>query len=160
MMKNTRYMTRAAVVAAIYVVLVLIQIPMGELAYGPVQLRIAEGMTLLPVLEAAAVPGLFAGCLIANLILSMVSGYGVIDIVCGSLITLVAAYLTSKCKSRWLGMIPPVLLNGLLVPAYLSPLLGVQYLPLALSITGGEFLSVLIFGNIVFPAWKKAMKKA
>lgn len=158
-MKNTRYMTRAAVIAALYVVLVLIQIPMGELAYGPIQLRIAEGLTVLPVIEAAAVPGLFAGCVIANVILSMVSGYGVIDIVLGSAITLLAAYFTKKCRSRWLGMIPPVLLNGLLVPAYLAPLLGIPYLPLALSITGGEFLSVLLFGSVVYPAWKNATKK-
>ena len=61
---------------------------MGELAYGPIQLRIAKSLTILPFLEAAAIPGLFIGCIIGNFVLMSVSSYGIIDIVCGNLITL------------------------------------------------------------------------
>ena len=68
MKRDAQYLTKAAVIAALYVVFILIQLPMGELAYGPIQFRIAEGLTILPFLEAAAVPGLFIGCIIGNLV--------------------------------------------------------------------------------------------
>ena len=101
MKKDIKFLTKAAVIAAFYVVLILIQIPMGELAYGPIQLRIAEGLTILPFLEAAAIPGLFIGCIIGNFVLMSVSSYGIIDVVCGSLITLAAAYLSHKAKNKY-----------------------------------------------------------
>ena len=88
---NTKYLTKASLIAGIYLVLILIQIPMGDLAFGPIQLRIAEGLTLLPLIETAAIPGLFVGCLIANLILAPYSPFGLIDILGGSLVTLIAA---------------------------------------------------------------------
>ena len=93
---NTKFLTKASLIAAIYIILVLIQIPMGSLAFGPVQLRLAEGLTLLPFIETAAIPGLFIGCLISNIILSSYSSFGLVDIMGGSLVTLVAAYLTRK----------------------------------------------------------------
>ncbi len=80
---------------------------MGDLAFGPIQLRIAEGLTLLPLVEVAAVPGLFVGCLIANLILLPYSPFGLIDIFGGSLVTLIAAYLTSKMSNKVMGALPP-----------------------------------------------------
>ena len=67
---KTKYLTKASLIAAIYIVLVLIQMipmPFVNLTFGPVQLRIAEGLVLLPLVEAAAVPGVFVGCLLANL---------------------------------------------------------------------------------------------
>ncbi len=105
---STKYLTKASLIAGIYLVLILIQIPpMGDLAFGPIQLRIAEGLTLLPLVEVAAVPGLFVGCLIANLILLPYSPFGLIDIFGGSLVTLIAAYLTSKMSNKVMGALPP-----------------------------------------------------
>ena len=91
---NIRYLTKASLIAAIYIVLVLLQVlplPLATLTFGPIQLRLAEGLTLLPLVEAAAVPGLFVGCLLANLLFAPYSGFGLIDILGGSLVTLLAA---------------------------------------------------------------------
>ena len=120
---NIRYLTKASLIAAIYIVLVLLQVmpfPLASLTFGPIQLRLAEGLTLLPLVESAAVPGLFVGCLLANLLLAPYSGFGLIDIIGGSLVTLVAAYLTSRMKSKLTAMIPPVVLNGLIVSIWVS----------------------------------------
>ena len=100
---NTRYLTKASLIAAIYIVLVLLQtlpLPFVNLTFGPVQLRLAEGLVLLPLIESAAIPGVFIGCLLSNLLLSVYSGFGLIDILGGSLVTLLAAYLTSKMKNK------------------------------------------------------------
>lgn len=83
-MKKTTFITQGAVIAAIYVVLVFV---FDYWSFGPIQFRVAEALTILPVFTPAAVPGLFIGCLIAN-----ITGGAVIwDIVFGSLATLIGA---------------------------------------------------------------------
>ncbi len=153
---NTKYLTRASMIAGIYIVLVLIQIPLGQLAFGPIQLRFAEGLTLLPLVEEAAIPGVFVGCLVSNIILAPYSGFGLIDIIGGSLITLVAAYLTSKMSNKLLGALPPVILNGFIVSIWVSYFTKIPYWYTVLGITIGELLSVTIFGNIVLFVYEKA----
>ena len=156
---NTRYLTKASIIAAIYVILVLIQLlpfPIATLTFGPVQLRLAEGLALLPLVEAAAIPGLFVGCILANLLLAPISGFGLVDIIGGSLVTLVAAYLTSKMKSKITGMIPPVLLNGLIVSVWVSYFTKIPYLYTVLGIGGGELLSVAIFGSVILYVYDKS----
>ena len=156
---NTRYLTKASIIAAIYVILVLIQLlpfPIATLTFGPVQLRLAEGLALLPLVEAAAIPGLFVGCILANLLLAPISGFGLVDIIGGSLVTLVAAYLTSKMKSKITGMIPPVLLNGLIVSVWVSYFTKIPYLYTVLGIGGGELLLVAIFGSVILYVYDKS----
>ncbi|WP_353096716.1 QueT transporter family protein [Tissierella praeacuta] len=156
---NTKYLTKASLIAAIYIVLVLIQTlpaPFINLTFGPIQLRVAEGLALLPIVESAAVPGIFVGCLLSNLLLAYFSGFGLVDILCGSLVTLVAAYITSKMKSRIAGMIPPVVLNGLIVSIWVSYFTKVPYFVTVLGIGGGELLSVAIFGSIILSVYDKA----
>lgn len=93
---------------------------LSQFAYGPIQLRPAEALTLLPLLYAESVPALFVGCLIANLL----SPYGVWDIVIGSAVTLAAAvftYFTPKFVKKpilrvVIGGIFPVVLNALILP--------------------------------------------
>lgn len=156
---NIRYLTKASLIAAIYIVLVIIQIlpvPFASLTFGPIQFRLAEGLTLLPLVEAAAVPGLFVGCLLANLLLAPYSGFGLLDIIGGSLVTLLAAYLTSKAKTKITGMIPPVALNGLIVSIWVSYFTKVPYIYTVLGIGGGELASVLIFGNVILYVYEKA----
>jgi uncharacterized membrane protein len=91
-MKNqnvkTLRITQAAIIAAVYTVLSLIFAP---ISYGLVQIRVAEMLTILPAFSAAAVPGLFVGCLLANLIGTMLGLSTVIDVVLGSIATLIAA---------------------------------------------------------------------
>lgn len=177
---KTKYLTKASLIAAIYIVLVLIQIlpaPFVNLTFGPIQVRLAEGLTLLPLVESAAIPGLFVGCLLSNLLLAGYSGFGLIDILGGSSVTLLAAYLTAlignsfKVKSGLDlqvkepsklglkkiigGMIPPVLLNGLIVSIWVSYFTKVPYLITVLGIGGGELASVM-FGILVLIAYEKA----
>lgn len=156
---NTKYLTKASLIGGIYVILVMIQIPFGELTFGPVQLRLSEGLCLLPLVESAAVPGLFVGCLISNLILSIYSGFGLIDILGGSIVTLAAAYLTSKATNKLIGILPPVLLNGFIVSLWVSYFTNIPYWITAIGISVGEFASVYIFGSIVLTAYNKFLKK-
>jgi len=152
---NTKYLTKSSLIAAIYIILVLIQIPMGNLAFGPIQLRCAEGLTLLPFVEQAAIPGLFAGCLVSNLILASYSSFGLIDILGGSLVTLIGAYLTSKMPNKSAAALPPIILNGLIVSIWVSYFTKVPYWITVLGISGGEIASVALFGTIVLSAYDK-----
>lgn len=128
-------LTRAALIAAIYCLLTLIFQPMS---FGAVQLRIAEALTLLPILTADAVPGLFVGCLVANLL-----GGGVwYDVLLGSLATLLAAAAARRLCARPLtAAAMPAICNGLIV----GPVVYLAYvrapgtavsLPLLLSAMG------------------------
>lgn len=109
-----RFITEGAVIAALYAALTLLFLPISFGAQG--QLRISEALTILPFFTPAAVPGLFAGCLIANI----VGGQGPIDIIFGSLATLLAAWLTSRMRRPLLAPLPPVVFNGIIVGAELS----------------------------------------
>ena len=84
MKKNTRALVFGAVVAALYAVLTL---AFSWISYGPVQFRIAEALTALPLFMPCSIPGLTVGCVVANLI----GGYGLYDIVIGSLATCICA---------------------------------------------------------------------
>ena len=86
------------------------------LTFGVVQFRFAEALTVLPFLCPATAWGLFAGCILSNLL----SPYGLPDLIFGSLATLLAGLLTARCRSKWLAPLPPVLLNGLIVGALLA----------------------------------------
>ena len=112
---NTRYLVRAALIAAIYVVLTYLA-GLMNLAYGPVQFRFSEALTVLPFLLPEAVPGLFIGCVVSNLL----SPYGALDLVVGSLATLLAALWTGKCRRRCMAPLPPVVCNAALVGAMLA----------------------------------------
>ncbi|MDD4003060.1 MAG: QueT transporter family protein, partial [Clostridia bacterium] len=103
-------LTRAALIAALYSALT---IPLGAISSQSfLQIRPAEALTMLPLLFAEAVPGLAIGCMIANIF----GGYGIYDIIFGSLITLTAALLTRKIKKPLIAGLPPVLLNAALLP--------------------------------------------
>ena len=98
----------------------LLAIVLAPISYGMIQVRVAEALTILPYFTPAAIPGLFAGCMLANLY----GGNGILDIVCGILATLLAAYLTSRIKNRLLVPLPPVLINALVVGYVLHLVLG------------------------------------
>ena len=112
---SVRRMTRAAIVGALYAALTLLSSVFG-IAYGPVQFRISEALCLLPFLFPETAWGLFVGCWVANLI----SPYGPLDMVVGSLATLLAALWTAKCRRKWLAPLPPVVCNGILIGAVLA----------------------------------------
>ena len=97
-----------AVIAALYATITYLS---GEAGFTPLQLRPAEALTLLPFLFPQSMWGLFVGCAIANII----SPIGVLDMIFGPLATLIAAFLTSKCKTLWMAAIPPIIINAIVV---------------------------------------------
>ncbi len=103
----------AALIAALYAGLTAALAP---ISFGPVQFRLAEALTLLPFFMPEAVPGLFIGCLLSN----MLGGFGLVDIVLGSAATLAAAWMTSRMPNVWLAAVPPVVLNAVVVGVYLA----------------------------------------
>lgn len=150
-MKNKRilFMTQAAMIAAIYVVLTVLG---AAFSFGEFQIRVAEALTILPAFTPAAVPGLLIGCLIGNLL----GGAILPDIIFGSLATLLGAvgtYLLRK-QHPLLATLPPILSNILIVPlilryAYSYPL-PIPWLMFTIGV--GEFLSCGILGWIVYRA--------
>ncbi len=139
---TSRYLSRAGLIAALYVVVVYAFKP---ISFGPGQIRVAEALAVLPLFEAAAIPGLFFGCFIANIL----GGLGPWDVVGGSLITLAAAYLTHRSPGFWVGIMPPIFLNAFGVSAYLSHLSGVPYAALVGQIMFGQAIAVGALGGML-----------
>ena len=138
-MPKLNYLVRVAMVAAIYVVLNIIFAP---ISYGPIQARIAEALVVLPFIDPSAIMGLFLGCILANIY----GGLGMVDIVGGSLCTLIAAYLTYKLKNPKLAPLPPVLINAFGVGIYLHLLFDLPYWITVLYIGIGEFVACYVLG--------------
>ena len=112
---SVRQLTLAAMIGALYAVLTLAIAPFGG-AYSPVQCRISEALCVLPFFFPAAVPGLAIGCLVVNLL----SPYGALDIIFGTLATLLAAVWTRHTRRKWLAPLPPVICNALMIPAVIA----------------------------------------
>ena len=91
--KNVAFMTQAAMIAAIYVVLTYVFAPFS---FGEVQIRIAEALTILPVFTPAAIPGLFVGCIVGNIL----GGAILPDIIFGSIATLIGAFFTYQLRNK------------------------------------------------------------
>jgi len=128
------YWTRAAMIGAIYVVITVIFAP---ISYGLFQVRISEMLMVLPYFTGAAIPGLFVGCLIANII----GGHGILDIIFGSLATLISAYLVSKISNKFLVPLPPVIINALIVGMVLHLVLGFPLYLTALMVGLGQLVA-------------------
>ncbi|NLK01092.1 MAG: QueT transporter family protein [Clostridia bacterium] len=129
--------TRAGVIASVYIVLCLALQP---ISYGVIQLRVAEALTVLPILYIEAVPAIFIGVFFANIF----GGLGIADMVVGSLTSLAAAYLTYIFRNSILAYLPPIILNAFIISIYLHILLNFPYWATALSI--GISQSIVVFG--------------
>jgi len=134
---STTQITRAALIAAMYIVFTMVP-PFNAISYGAVQFRLGEALVLLPFLLDEAVVGVVVGCLVTNLF----SPFGLIDVIIGTGVTAVAAVLTRRMRGTgklWLATVPPIVLNALIVPAYVSTLTlpGARDLPLTHSLTAG-----------------------
>jgi uncharacterized membrane protein len=148
-MKNKKalFITQAAMIAAIYVVLTYF-INAFELASGAVQIRISEALTILPVFTPAAIPGVFLGCLLSNLL----TGCIVWDVVFGSLASLIGAVGTYLLrKHKYLAPIPPIVANTLIVPFVLSYGYGIPgSIPFFMLTVGiGEVISCYVLGVLL-----------
>lgn len=150
--KNVLFLTQAAMIAALYVVLTLV---FQAISFSEIQVRIAEALTILPAFTPAAVPGLFIGCIIGNII----GGSILPDIIFGSLATLLGAcftYLLRK-KSRYIAILPPIISNTLIVPFILRYAYGINLpIPIMMLTVGiGEIISCGAFGSILYTALQK-----
>ena len=151
--KKAYFITQAAVIAALYVVLTLF-INAFNLANGAIQVRISEALTILPYFTPAAIPGLFVGCLLSNFL----TGAAIWDIVFGSLATLLGAIGTYLLrKQKWYAPIPPILANTIIIPFVLTYAYGLPGgIPFfMLTIGAGEILSCGILGMILLFALQK-----
>lgn len=144
-MKNTeslfsvKSLTLSSIIAAIYVVLTLI----NPFSFGPIQCRVSEAMTILPILFPQSIAGLFVGCLIANIFGSA----SLLDIIFGSIATLVAAILTYQLrKNKWLAILPPIIINGVVVGLVLHFTVNIPLLETILFVALGEAVAVVILG--------------
>ena len=147
--ESLKYWVQGAMIAAIYVVLTLI---LNAFSFGQIQLRLSEALTILPVFTPAAVPGLFAGCLIANIL----GRAELLDVIFGSLATLIGAALTRRVArvSVWLAPVPPIVANALIVPFVLRFAYGIPTaIPLMMLTVGiGEILSCGAAGLLLYRA--------
>ncbi len=143
--KSALFVARAGIIAALYVALTLLSAAMG-LSSGVIQLRLSEALCVLPVFTAAAIPGLAVGCLIAN----FVTGAAVLDIVFGSLATLIGA-LGAWALRRWkyLAPIPTILANMLIIPFVLKYAYSAgEAIPFMMLTVGvGEFFACGLLGT-------------
>ena len=146
------FIAQAAMIAAIYVVLTLIG---ASFAYGEIQVRFSEALTILPAFTPAAIPGVFLGCLISNIL----GGCILPDIIFGSLATLIGAIFTWMLRNRnkYLAPVPPIVANMIVVPfvlkyGYMVPL-PIPFLMLTVGI--GEVISCGILGMILYTALKR-----
>ena len=112
---NLNYIVTAALIAAAYAGLTFLSSVFG-LAYGPIQLRLSEVLTILPIFTPAAIPGLTIGCFISN-----IGSFNAVDMIFGTIATLSAAFLTHllryvKFKGLpLLAMFPPVIVNAIII---------------------------------------------
>lgn len=151
MNKKTLYVTQAAIIAAIYVVLVFV---FQYSSFGPIQFRIAEALTVLPYFTPAAIPGVTIGCLLSNLLFSS----SPIDVVFGTAATLIAAYLSYLLRdNKLLVPVPPILINAIIIPWILKyTLFSADPIPLMmLSIATGQFVSAGLLGMALLLSLEK-----
>ena len=151
---KTRNLVFSALIASIYVVLTLLLRP---ISYGPIQFRVSEALCVLPYFTPAAIPGVFIGCLISNLL----GGAVLMDIVFGSLATLIGAIGSWLLRrNRWLVSLPPILSNTLIIPWVLKFAYGsedlVWYMMITIGI--GEILAIGVLGQLLISVLAKNRK--
>ena len=149
MKKNSKalFVAHASIIAALYVVLTLIANTMGLANYA-IQVRFSEALTILPYFTPAAIPGLFVGCILSNTL----TGCLPLDIIGGSIATLLGAICTYKLRKwKYLSPLPPIIFNMLIVPPILSFVYQFEgtlyYFTLTVGI--GEILSCGVLGTFL-----------
>lgn len=143
--KTAYFLAYGAVIAAIYTALT---VPFAPISFGPVQFRISEALCILPFFTPAAVPGVSIGCLLSNLL----SGAAPLDVVFGSLATLIGALGSYGLRrNRNLVCIPPILSNVIIIPWVLRFAYGsADLIPFAMVTVGiGEILAIGVLGNML-----------
>jgi len=176
---DAKRLSRLALVAALYVVLTLgvtMLAPGLNLGYGPIQVRVSEGLGMLALFDPAMPVALWLGCLLANLL----GGFGPWDYLAGPLLTLAAGYATWWLRRvPVLPWLPPILFNAFGVSGYLyllilenrgspfdlsalgsSPMAAFlsahPYWAMVATIGAGQTVAVVAFGLLFIKVWKRA----
>ncbi len=156
--KLTLYTTRGALIAALYVVLTAVATLLG-LSSNAIQFRISEALCILPLFLPEAVPGLFIGCLISNL---MVPGAVIWDIIFGSFATLIGAIGARMMRGlperyKWTATLPTILANTIIIPPVLIYAYGApdSYIYLALTVGIGEVVCAGVCGSALYYVLRK-----
>ena len=161
MQKRIHHLTRAGLIAAVYVVLTLVIQPIG---YGTVQFRVSEILTILPVYMPEAIPGLAVGCFVSNLV-GLSTGAnpaGGLDLLIGTAATAVAAVLTYLLRDirfknlPLLATLPPVIVNALAIGTELALVYGgVPWYVHMLGVAAGQFVACSVCGTLLATALNK-----
>lgn len=149
---KTYFMVYAAAIAAIYTVLTMVFAP---ISFGPIQFRISEALCILPFFTPAAVPGLFIGCLLSNFL----CGAAALDVIFGSLATLIGATGSWLLRNhKWAVCIPPIMANTIIIPWILRFAYGsedmIYYAMITVGI--GEILAIGVLGNLLMGILNKS----
>ncbi len=152
MNRKTLFVTQAAIIAALYVVLIVVFKP---ISYGVIQVRFAEILTVLPFFTPAAIPGVTIGCLLSGIL----TGASIPDIIFGSMATLIGAIVSYRIRRfKYLVVIPPIVSNALIVPwilkySYGSP----DAIPFMMgTVAVGEIIAAGILGTFLLIALDKS----
>ena len=149
--KKLVFICQAAVIAALYVVLTYV---FSAFASGVIQVRVSEALTILPAFTPAAIPGLVIGCLLSNTL----TGCVLLDIIFGSVATLIGALGSYALRRhKWLVPIPPIVSNMIIVPFVLRYAYGAtDAFPFMIATVGaGEIISCYLLGMLLYGALKK-----
>ncbi len=155
---STKDLILAAMVAAIYFVLCYFG-NIFQLTFGPVQVRLGEALTVLPFLFPATAPGLALGCLLTNIL----SPYGPIDMIVGTLATAIAAFLSTKMPRWYLAGLPPIVMNALLLPPMwawaqagaLNDTFWAAYVLNLWTFVAGEAVACYVLGTVLLKAMSR-----
>ena len=152
-MKNKKvlFLTQAAMIAAVYVILTEMFAP---ISFSVGQVRIAEALTILPAFTPAAIPGLFIGCLIGNVL----AGAVIWDVVFGSIATLIGACCTHllRKKNKFLAPLPPIISNTIIIPFVLLYAYGIKPLWFSFAtVAAGEVISCGVLGMLLLFSLEK-----
>ena len=151
--QRIKLICQGGIIAALYLALTLLANALGLANYA-VQVRFSESLTILPYFTPAAVPGLFVGCLLRNIL----TGCALPDIIFGSLATLIGAVSTYmlRNKSKWLAPLPAIVSNAIIVPFVLLYAYGIEPLWFSfVTVTLGELISCGVLGMLLLNALKK-----
>ncbi|MBC7186267.1 MAG: QueT transporter family protein [Calditrichaeota bacterium] len=153
---TSKQIATAGIIGALYAALTVVLAP---ISYGPLQVRVAEALTVLPFVTPWAIPGLYFGCMVANVF----GGLGPVDIFGGSFITLVAAcltYLLRRAGKAWLAPLPPIFCNAVGVSLYLHRIAGMPYWLTVLYIGAGEAIACYALGYPLLVVLRKRLHPA
>lgn len=139
---HVEFLVKSSIVAAIYAALTMLL----PFSYLGVQFRIAEILVLLVFIDKRYIYGLTLGCLIANL----GSPLGPVDVIFGTLATLIALLLISKTKNLFVATLWPAVVNGIIIGLLLYYLLDLPFLLSAAQVFFGEFVVVTLIGYFLF----------